>query len=128
MTIADTNYLVRLFTHKPALQARQALHDLKNSIPESVYLRDYVVSELVYVLEFHTQLAYTRSQITKGTQLILSHPAWRCDRELHSEALGIFEGEKKLDYVDCLVAAEHNLGRADKTWTFDKELKKYLAR
>lgn len=125
MTIVDTNYLVRLFTRIPAAQAKQAVRELEASEPDRIYLPDYVISELVYVLQFHTQLAYSRSQIAKGVRLILEHPAWRCDRQLHTEALSFFESVK-LDYVDCLVATEYKLQRVNQVMSFDRRLQKCL--
>lgn len=125
MNIVDTNYLVRLFTRSPEHLARQAVVNLQAAQPESIFLRDYVTSELVYVLEFHTQLAYTRSQITEGLLLILSHASLLCDRPLHRAALKIYE-KSKFDYVDCLVIAEHHLKRAAKVLSFDKQLLKHL--
>ena len=111
MTIVDTNYLVRLFTNRPKNLANQAIDDLRISEAKSVYLRDYVVSELVYVLEFHAELAYGRRRIAQGLRLILSHPAWVCDHKLHDAALTKYEATK-FDYVDCLVIAESQLARA----------------
>ncbi len=125
MTIVDTNYLVRLFTRTPVKQAEQVLLDLQASEPHDILLQDYVLSELVYVLQFHSQLAYSRQQIAEGLQLILSHPAWRCDQELHQQALEMF-ATTKFDYVDCLVASEYKLGRIEKVFTFDKKLRGYL--
>jgi predicted nucleic-acid-binding protein len=125
MTIADTNYLIRLFTKTPANLAKQALANIEASQPDSIRLPDYVISEAVYVLEYHDELAYHRQQITEGLNLILAHPSWRNDRHLHMAALEIYHSQK-LDYVDCLAVAELYLHRVTKVLTFDKQLQKYL--
>jgi predicted nucleic-acid-binding protein len=125
MKIVDTNYLVRLFTNQPKDLASKALDDIRESSPASLLLSDFVISELVYVLEFHDELAYDRKDITVGLRLILSHPAWKLDDELHNEALSVYEASK-LDYVDCLVVAFYKLERAEDILTFDKALKKQM--
>jgi len=126
MKTIDTNYLVRLFTNQPKELAAKARDDIQESKPADILLPDFVISELIYVLEFHDELAYSREDIVEGLRLILSHPAWATDIELHQTAIAIYEASSKLDYVDCLVAALSNLGRADEVLTFDKNLKKRL--
>ncbi len=125
MKTVDTNYLVRLFTNQPKDLAATAVLDLEQSAPNEVLLPDFVVSELIYVLEFHKELAYSRPEIVEGVRIILSHPAWYTDQELHYKALAIYENHK-LDYVDCLVIALYNLKRAADVLTFDKEVVKQL--
>jgi len=125
MKTVDTNYLVRLFTNQPTELASQALHDILQSRPAELVLSDFVVSELIYVLEFHDELAYQRSEIVEGIRLILSHPAWQVDHELHQAALALYEASR-LDYVDCLVVALYRLNRVDAVLTFDKAIKKHL--
>jgi predicted nucleic-acid-binding protein len=125
MKIVDTNYLVRLFTGAPTHLAQQAVADLHDSSPGNVRLPDYVISELLYVLQFHEQFDYTIHEIAEGVRTILSHAAWQCDRELHEAALRIYTSAK-LDYVDCLIVAEAKLGRARTVLSFDKRLLKQL--
>ncbi len=127
MTIVDTNYLVRLFTKTPPNMAKQVVAELESAQPDSIYLPDYVLSELMYVLAFHHQLSYARDQIFEGIRLILTHPSWRYDRLLHDKALDIYDSTK-LDYVDCLVIAEYKLNRATKVMSFDKQLLKTLSK
>lgn len=127
MTIADTNYIIRLFTKTPADAARQAVADIEASEPEALLLRDYVMSEAAYVLQYHDELAYNRQQIAQGLRLILSHPAWRANRALHEQALHLFEAST-FDYVDCLVVVEYELGHAKRVLTFDKQLQARLRR
>jgi len=125
MKTVDTNYLVRLFTNQPKDMAHQAVQDLEQCEPREVLLPDFVISELIYVLEFHKELSYKRSDTVEGTRLILSHPAWKLDSELHSLSLTIYE-TSKLDYVDCLVIVMYKLKRVDDVFTFDKEVLKQL--
>ncbi len=125
MKTIDTNYLVRLFTNQPKDMANQAVKDLEQSEPGEILLPDFVISELIYVLEFHKELSYKRSDIIEGIRLILSHPAWKVDSELHSFSLTIYE-TSKLDYVDCLIIALYKLKRVDNVFTFDKEVRKQL--
>jgi predicted nucleic-acid-binding protein len=125
MKTIDTNYLVRLFTNQPKDMANQAVKDLEQSEPGEILLPDFVISELIYVLEFHKELSYKRSDIIEGIRLILSHPAWKVDSELHSFSLTIYE-TSKLDYVDCLIIALYKLKRVDSVFTFDKEVRKQL--
>lgn len=125
MKTVDTNYLVRLFTNQPKDLAIRAVQDLEKSTPNEVLLPDFVVSELVYVLELHKELAYTRPEIVEGLRIILSHPAWHTDKELHNKALAIYESYK-LDYVDCLVIALYKLKRVANILTFDKEVIKNI--
>lgn len=125
MKTVDTNYLVRLFTNQPQAQASKVLEDIRHSNPYELLLPDFVVSELVYVLEFHEELSYARQDIVDGLRLILSHPAWKVDNDLHNSAIAIYENSK-LDYVDCLVISLSILGRVDDVLTFDKDIKKRL--
>ncbi len=105
--------------------ANEAIKYLEQSEPEEILLPDFVISELIYVLEFHKELSYKRSDIIEGIRLILSHPAWKVDNELHSFSLTIYE-TSKLDYVDCLIIALYKLNRVDNVFTFDKEVLKQL--
>jgi predicted nucleic-acid-binding protein len=105
--------------------ARQAVQDLENSEPGGILLPDFVVSELIYVLEFHKELSYKRPDIVEGVRLILSHPAWDVDDKLHSLALTTYE-TSELDYVDCMMIALYKLNRVDQVLTFDKEVRKQL--
>jgi len=125
MKTIDTNYLVRLFTNQPKDRANQAIKDLEQSEPEEILLPDFIISELIYVLEHHKELSYKRSDIIEGIRLILSHPTWKVDSELHSFSLTIYE-TSKLDYVDCLIIALYKLKRVDNVFTFDKEVLKQL--
>jgi predicted nucleic acid-binding protein len=127
MKTADTNYLVRLFTNQPVEMAHKALEDLEKSEPTSILLPDFVISELIYVLEFHKELSYNRTQIIEGVRLILSHPAWHLDSDLHNLSLTVYENSSKLDYVDCLVIALYRLKRVKEVLTFDKEIRKQLS-
>jgi predicted nucleic-acid-binding protein len=127
MKTIDTNYLVRLFTNQPADMATKALRDLEKSEPRGILLPDFVISELVYVLEFHKELSYRRTDIVEGLRLILSHPAWQMDSTLHELSLAIYESNPKLDYVDCLVVALQKLNRATDVLTFDKEVIKQIS-
>lgn len=122
--VVDTNYLVRLFTGQPAAQRSEVLSTMKQAQNGSILLPDYVLSELIYVLEFHDSLRFTRRDIVSGIHKVLDHPAWRYDKPLHQAALAIYATEK-LDYVDCLVAAEQQLARAQAILSFDKQLLKY---
>jgi predicted nucleic-acid-binding protein len=126
MKTVDTNYLVRLFTNQPAEMAHKVLEDLEKSEPKSILLPDFVISELIYVLEFHKELSYKRAEIVEGVRLILSHPVWQVDDELHSISLITYENNAKLDYVGCLVIALRKLDRVKGVLTFDKEVRKQL--
>ncbi len=125
MKTVDTNYLVRLFTNQPKDMAYLAVQDLERGEPGEILLPDFVITELIYVLEFHKELSYKRSDIVEGARLILSHPVWKVDSELHSLSLTIYE-TSQLDYVDCLVIALYRLKRVDNVFTFDKEIRKQL--
>ena len=125
MKTIDTNYLVRLFTNQPNEMARKALIDLENSEQGEIFLPDFVVSELIYVLEFHKELSYKRAEIIEGVSLILSHPAWRVDIELHNLALKMYSDNSKLDYVDCLIIGLYKLKRVKGVFTFDKQVRKH---
>ncbi|MHB1864886.1 MAG: PIN domain-containing protein [Candidatus Saccharimonadales bacterium] len=125
MKTVDTNYLVRLFTNQPKDMAYRAIQDLDRGEPGEILLPDFVITELIYVLEFHNELSYKRPDIVEGTRLILSHPAWKVDSELHGLSLTIYE-TSRLDYVDCLVVALYRLKRVDDVFTFDKEIRRQL--
>lgn len=127
MKTIDTNYLVRLFINQPAEMAHKVLEDLEKSQPKSILLPDFVISELIYVLEFHKELTYKRTEIVEGVRLILSHPVWQVNSELHGFSLKTYEANAKLDYVDCLVIALHKLKRVKDVLTFDKEVRKHLS-
>lgn len=125
MKIVDTNFLVRLFTGRPVVQRQHVKEVLLSAKNRSITLPTYVISELVYVLSFHRDLNYPRLIIARGIKEILDHPAWDYDRDLQQAALEIYE-TSTLDYVDCLVLAEYQLGRAAAVLSFDKKLLKLL--
>jgi predicted nucleic-acid-binding protein len=125
MKTVDTNYLVRLFTRQPEAMADKVIQDLKESMSGDLLLSDFVISELMYVLQFNRDLSYKRADIVQGVRLILSHPAWKFEDKLHELALIVYE-ESDLDYVDCLVIAQLKLKYVSGILTFDKGIKKYI--
>lgn len=118
-TLLDANAALRYLLEDLPEQAEivaQAIADGAEITPE-------VIAEVVYVLD--GVYSVPRSRAAESLELLLGEV--RCTRgAVVSAALGYYVGSK-LDFVDCLMAAEHSLtGRP--VLTFDDGLRELLAR
>ncbi len=76
-----------------------------------------VLAEVVYVLEGVYGL--TRSRIRESLSCLLEDVSCR-DEKVSIEAMSLFTGTR-LDFVDCILAAEHDVNGRE-VLTFDKKL------
>lgn len=127
MKSVDANYIIRIVTNDYPKLAREAWTALHAAPPRSVALADYVISEAIYVLEFHDGYDFSRQQIAEGMRLALELESLVCDTALHDAALAVYE-TSRFDYVDCLLIAEVQLKRRAAVLSFDKKLQAWLAR
>ena len=116
--LLDANAVLRYLLNDNAEMAAKA----KSAIEYGAYLLPEVLAEVVYVLcsvyavprtEVASRLAGFIEEVESG------HPG------VLRKALVTF-GAKKLDFVDCLLAAYHS-ECGDSILTFDKDLKKLLS-
>ena len=116
--LLDANAVLRYLLNDNAKMAEKA----KSAIEYGAYLLPEVLAEVVYVLDGvyavpRTEVALRLAGFTEEVES--AHPG------VLRKALATF-GARKLDFVDCLLAAYH-AECGDSVFTFDKDLKKLLA-
>lgn len=122
--VIDANILVRLATFDIPELAHQARSLLQPMADESVELPLYILAEVVYVLAYNTNYQYPRSKISDKLLIISSFPQFTASRETIRQTLEFF-ATTKLDFVDCLLLAKHQLHNQT-VLTFDKALLRKL--
>ncbi|WP_321972130.1 PIN domain-containing protein [Paratractidigestivibacter sp.] len=112
--LLDANAVLRYLIEDVAEQAsivEQAVIDNRAEVPIEV------LAEVVYVLEGVYGL--TRSRIRESLSYLLEDVSCR-DEKVAIEAMSLFTGSR-FDFVDCVLAAEHDVNGRE-VLTFDKKL------
>ena len=118
-TLLDTNVVLRYLLEDLQDQADAAA----DAIACGAEVRPEIISECVYVLSGLYEVP--RDLIVESLTLVLDEVA--CPRKaVVLSALGLYRASK-LDFPDCLLAAEHDVESID-VLTFDKELNKLIYR
>ena len=118
-TLLDTNVVLRYLLEDLQDQADAAA----DAIASGAEVRPEIISECVYVLSGPYEVP--RELIAEGLSLVLDEVA--CPRRsVVLAALGLYKASK-LDFPDCLLAAEHDVESID-VLTFDKGLNKLMHR
>ena len=120
MIAIDTNILVRYLTQDDIEQAKtpESLLEQYNDKPQSIFINNIIICELVWVLE--RGYKYTQEQISATIRVILSTEEFAF--EYHNIlwlALEKYE-LKKIDFSDSLIAQLNKHYGFEKTFTFDK--------
>lgn len=116
----DTNILVRYLTQDDTEQAKVAeqLFNEYATSPQSVFINNIVLCELVWVLE--RGYKYSKESITKVIKHILSTKEFIFEnQELLWLALNQYS-QKKLDFSDALIGEINKNFDCTNTFTFDK--------
>ena len=120
MIAIDTNILVRYITQDDQQQAEAAENLLAtyNNKPQSIFINNIVVCELVWVLE--KGYKYTQEQISSTIRIILSTEEFAF--EYHNILwLALEEYEiKNTDFSDSLISKLNNNLGYKQTFSFDK--------
>lgn len=113
-TLLDANAVLRYLLEDNEAQAEETARAVREDAEVTVE----VLAECVYVLQGVYDVP--RSMVAESLGTLLDDVA--CRRKAVSlEALGLYSGSR-LDFVDCVLAAEHDVeGR--EVLTFDKKLK-----
>jgi len=116
----DTNILVRYLTQDDTEQAK-AVEQLFNkyaTAPQSVFINNIVLCELIWVLE--RGYKYSKEDITKVIKHILSTKEFNFEnQELLWLSLNQYS-QKKLDFSDALIGEINKSFGCTNTFTFDK--------
>lgn len=116
--LLDANAVLRYLLEDNDEQAER----VSQAVARGAEVTVEVLAECVYVLAGVYEVP--RSGIAESLGILLDEV--RCDRfEVAATALGLYSGSK-LDFVDCVLAAEH-LQRGREVLSFDKKLNKLLA-
>lgn len=116
MKYIDTNILVRVITGDDQTLAAKAIAAIEHGVQHEFYILDAVLTELCFILEFHTY-AMARSDIAAAIEALIASPQIVVEESTRS-ALKLYAKHVKLDYVDCLLLAR---GGKDGVLTFDKK-------
>lgn len=122
--LVDTNIIIRLVTNDIPELADHAAAQLDALASDSVELPLYVLAEAVYVLALNENYSYSRTLVQTALQAIIAIPQFSLDHKVAYAALNFFAAEK-LDFVDCLLLAQHQTNNQI-LLTFDKPLKSKL--
>ena len=117
--LVDANVIIRYLLGDIVSQAEKA----RAEINRGVFLCDAALAEVVYVLS--GIYAMPRDRVSSLLIALLDEVA-SPNPMVGKRALDIFAKKKKLDFVDCLLAASKQV-EGDEILTFDKDLLKYLA-
>ncbi|MBR1555695.1 MAG: PIN domain-containing protein [Oscillospiraceae bacterium] len=122
MRLLDANYLLRFIMHdnlEMAIEVRTAI------LSGTVHVQDAVLEEVVHVLKrvYKIDRTVIADAILKFTEL----ENVETENQTVIETCMQYYSETSLDFVDCLLAAYH-LHEGHEILTFDKKLKKLIAR
>ena len=122
MRLLDANYLLRFIMHdnlEMAIEVRTAI------LSGTVHVQDAVLEEVVHVLKrvYKIDRTVIADAILKFTEL----ENVETGNQTVIETCMQYYSETSLDFVDCLLAAYH-LHEGHEILTFDKKLKKLIAR
>lgn len=118
-TLLDANACLRYLLEDNDVQAERVAHAVSDGAEVTVE----VLAECVYVLSgvYHVP----RSHIAESLGILLDDVD--CDRRRVARvALGLFSGSN-LDFVDCVLAAEHDAAGRE-VLTFDRKLNALICR
>lgn len=118
-TLLDTNAALRFLLEDNDEQAKRAEKTIKDGAEVTIE----VLAECVYVLGGVYKIP--RSSIAEGLEILLDEVECR-RRVVAATALGYYRGSK-LDFVDCILAAEADVAHRE-VLTFDKKLNSLLGK
>jgi predicted nucleic acid-binding protein len=121
----DTNVLLRFVTNDVPDLASQAQAMVNAAASAELVITDAVLAEVCQVLEFNQEYRLDRQLVGKALTALLALPAFEVSR-LAREAATYYIKYPKLDFVDCLLAAQAGL-HSSEIITFDKRLQKTIA-
>ena len=117
----DTNVLVRIITNDQVVVVGELVQEILKAPESSLFIDTAVVAEVVYVLSSTQLYGYSRQDVARSIIDVCEIKQFTLDRKLIEQALSTFSNTK-LDFVDCLVLAHQQLGRAQAVLTRDKKL------
>ena len=118
-TLLDANAALRFLLEDNDEQARR----VENVVQAGAEITIEVLAECVYVLSGVYKIP--RSRIAEGLGILLDEVECR-RRVVAATALGYYSGSK-LDFVDCILAAEADVAHRE-VLTFDKKLSSLLGK
>lgn len=117
----DTNILVRYFTQDDPQQSQIAeiLFDQYLNKPQSIFINNIVICELIWVLD--SGYNYSKAQITKTIMQILSTKEFAFEHHsLLWLSLELYESGN-IDFSDALISQLNKSHQCITTYTFDKQ-------
>ena len=118
--LIDTNVLVTHLTGDPPDMAARATLFLSSSSPGELVLVDFVVAEIVYVLESFYEAP--RAQVADAARSIIGFEAITVvDEETLLRAIEIYEVER-LDFAEAYLVAAAESAEVDHIVSFDKSI------
>ncbi|MFZ1361282.1 MAG: PIN domain-containing protein [Candidatus Saccharimonadales bacterium] len=117
----DTSAIIRLLTNDiPA--KRQQVAALIEATQGALVVPDVAIMETVFVLGRIYQ--FTRQEIARSVQAVMSIEQVECSQLLIDDALALFVDAPALSFEDCYLAAAAKHHDAAPFYTFDKKLAK----
>lgn len=124
MTALDTNVLVRYITRDEPAQYAKAAAEMTAAAErdERLLIDTMVLCELVWVLD--EAYAYARQEIARAVEQVLSTAQFEVERADDARrALEDFRSTKA-DFSDALIGRVNRSLGAERTLTFDRDLKR----
>lgn len=116
MKSLDTSVVLRFLLNDVPAQTARARTLL--SKPD-IYVTDVVVSEAAFVLE--RAIGFERSHTAILLRTLIAVPGLIYNDYLLPEVIELFEGHRKLSFIDCYATAEAKINGAN-LFTFDRKL------
>ena len=111
----DTNIILRILLGDNAQQKRLASQLILNN-DAIFYIDDYVIGEIVHVLE---REHYIRSEISDLINSLLINKIFDYDRNLFDEVFHKYLTHGSMSFNDCYIATKVARHQAEPLWTFD---------
>jgi predicted nucleic-acid-binding protein len=122
MNLIDTNYILRYLLKDIEDQYLLAQSVIER---ESIFIPDFIVAEIIYVLE--RVYLIDRKNIENALSGLFSYPNLIFhERAVILQSLSIYSS-KGVDYSDALLIAYYKADEKNKVFTFDKKLTKLIS-
>lgn len=124
--LIDTNALLRVLLGDVPEQAKRTMRWLAAAEPATIEVLDAVLVEALFQLESKRGAGLKRDAYLGHVVALLEQPCFSLSNTTW-RALTLYQGNPKLDYVDCVLLAASVADASVEVFTFDKELRAALS-
>ncbi|OGK38767.1 hypothetical protein A3F03_04060 [Candidatus Roizmanbacteria bacterium RIFCSPHIGHO2_12_FULL_41_11] len=122
-SLLDANTIVRFFTGNPLEQAKKVRHLFTSSPPESLFIADTVILEVIYVLSSFYR--FQKTDIIQKFSELLEDEVFVYNKKLIKSTWEFFKNNS-ISFVDAYLCALTETEEPTTLYSFDKRLQKIL--